>query len=106
MTQFIVSSALTRLLANLFVFMCLLAALIAGAVEVLGNQPINPLVYTLLSSGLIYAVSTLSVHTGVVAGGLTQSVPDPVPVVVDPKIAMSKMQTANMNAIRLPPIQS
>lgn len=65
MKDFVVSSALTRLLANVFIFMCLLICLFIGAFEIVEGQPINPLVYTVVSTGLAYSLMLLGVHTGI-----------------------------------------
>lgn len=101
MTNFITSSALTRLLANLFVFVALVAALFVAMVEVLKNEAINPIVYTLLSSGLVYGVSILSVHIGVVATG-AGSTTDTTTSTTPPAPSIDKINTAVMGAIRLP----
>jgi len=65
MKDFIVSSALTRLLANLFIFLCLVIALFIAAWEIIASQPINPLVYSVVSTGLAYSLMLLGVHTGI-----------------------------------------
>lgn len=64
MKDFIDSSALTRLLANVFMFAILLACIFAAVVEVLRGEQINPLVYTLLSLGATYSVTLLGAHVG------------------------------------------
>lgn len=65
MKDFVVSSALTRLLANVFIFMCLLISLFIAAWEIIASQPINPLCYTVVSTGLAYSLMLLGVHTGI-----------------------------------------
>lgn len=65
MKDFVTSSALTRLLANVFIFISLIVCLAIGAWEILNNEPINPLVYTVVSTGLAYSATVLGVHIGV-----------------------------------------
>lgn len=64
MTQFVTSSALTRLLANVFGFIVITAALAVFIIQTVNNQPVNPLCYSVLSTAVGYVVSILSVHTG------------------------------------------
>lgn len=65
MKDFVVSSALTRLLANVFIFLCLIVALFIAAWEIIASQSINPLAYTVISTGLAYSLMLLGVHTGI-----------------------------------------
>ena len=65
MKDFVVSSALTRLLANVFIFLSLVVCLFIGAWEIIASQPINPLVYTVISTGMAYSLMLLGVHTGI-----------------------------------------
>jgi hypothetical protein len=65
MKDFVTSSALTRLLANLFMFIILTGAVLIGGYEVMNNQPLNPLVLTIASSGITYACTLLGVHVGI-----------------------------------------
>lgn len=65
MKDFVVSSALTRLLANVFIFLCLIVCLFVGAYQVVEGQAINPLVYTIVSTGMAYSLMLLGVHTGI-----------------------------------------
>lgn len=65
MKDFVVSSALTRLLANIFIFLCLVVCLFIGAYEIVMGEPINPLVYTIVSTGMAYSLMLLGVHTGI-----------------------------------------
>lgn len=64
MTNFVTSSALTRLLANVFAFLVITAALAVFIIQTINNQPVNPLCYTVLSTAVGYVCSLLSVHTG------------------------------------------
>lgn len=65
MKDFVVSSALTRLLANVFIFLCLIVCLFVGAFQVVEGQTINPIVYTVISTGMAYSLMLLGVHTGI-----------------------------------------
>ena len=65
MKDFVVSSALTRLLANIFIFLCLVVCLFVGAYQVVEGQAINPIVYTVISTGMAYSLMLLGVHTGI-----------------------------------------
>lgn len=65
MTQFVQSSALTRLLANIFIFLVLVTAVFIAAWKVLNNQQIDPLCYTAIAGGMSYAINMLGVHAGV-----------------------------------------
>lgn len=64
MKEFVTSSALTRLLANVFIFLCLIVCLFIGAWEIIATQPINPICYTVVSTGMAYALMLLGVHAG------------------------------------------
>ena len=83
MQQFVTSSAMTRLLANIFIFLVLVASLLVAAIEVMANQPINPLIYATLSMGMVYAATILGMHSGVIASGAS---PDPLPPPVIPPV--------------------
>lgn len=65
MKDFVVSSALTRLLANIFIFLCLITCLFVGAYQVVAGQPISPICYTVISMGMSYSLMLLGVHTGI-----------------------------------------
>lgn len=72
MQDFINSSALTKLLANIFIFIVLLASTGIAVYDALTNQQINPYVSALLGGGLTYAAALLGVHVGsVVSAGVT-----------------------------------
>lgn len=75
MKDFITSSALTRLLANLFMFIILVGAVLIGGYEVINNQPLNPIVVSISSGGIAYACTLLGVHVGIMI---------PTPTDVDP----------------------
>lgn len=63
--DFVVSSALTRLLANIFIFLCLVVCLFIAAYQIITVQTINPIVYTVISTGMAYSLMLLGVHTGI-----------------------------------------
>lgn len=65
MKDFVVSSALTRLLANIFIFVCLLVALFVCAYQVLNSQQISPICYIIVSTGMSYSLMLLGMHTGI-----------------------------------------
>jgi hypothetical protein len=65
MKDFVTSSALTRLLANVFMFIILLGAVLIGGYEVINNQPLNPIVTSIASGGIAYACTLLGVHVGI-----------------------------------------
>lgn len=65
MKDFVVSSALTRLLANIFIFLCLTTCLFVGAYQVIAGQQISPICYTVISMGMSYSLMLLGVHTGI-----------------------------------------
>lgn len=58
-------SVLTRFLANIFVFLVLVTALLAAGYEMLNNQPINPLLTSILATGVGYALHMLGLNQGV-----------------------------------------
>ncbi len=64
MKDFINSSALTKLLANIFVFLVLVCALGIAAYDTLNGATVNPYVATLIGAGLSYAVNILGMHIG------------------------------------------
>lgn len=64
MKDFINSSALTKLLANIFVFCTLICALGIAVYDTIVNMPVNPYVATLIGGGLTYAVGILGMHIG------------------------------------------
>lgn len=64
MKDFVNSSALTKLLANIFIFLVLVAAVGVAVYSKLNNQAIDPYVAGLLGSGITYAASILGVHIG------------------------------------------
>ena len=112
MQQFVTSSALTRLLANIFIFLVLLASLLVGALEVMANQAINSLIYATLSMGMVYAATILGMHSGVVASGLTPIDQAPDPVVSPPPkkepvpIDITRYETSKVPVIPMEPQSS
>lgn len=64
MKDFVNSSALTKLLANVFVFVVLIASVGIAVYDALTTQIINPYVSTLIGGGLTYAVGLLGFHVG------------------------------------------
>lgn len=64
MKDFVTSSALTRLLANVFVFVVLLGAVFVLIYQIIHDNPISPICYSVVSAGLTYAIMLLGVHTG------------------------------------------
>ncbi len=73
MMNFINSSALTKLLANVFVFLVMIAALAIAGYDTLKNLAINPYVSALIGSGLMYAGTILGFHVGGVQALQAQS---------------------------------
>lgn len=59
------ASLLTRALANIFVFLGLCAALFVGMYEILSGQTPNPIIVSVLSTGLGYAIHLLGLNQGV-----------------------------------------
>jgi hypothetical protein len=117
MQQFITSSAMTRLLANIFIFLVLVASLIVAAIEVMQGQPINPLIYATLSMGMVYAATILGMHSGVIAGGsgngdsppplVAPLAPEPTPPKREPQpIDITRYETSKVPVIPMPPEQS
>ncbi len=64
MIEFINSSALTKLLANVFVFCVLTCALAIASYDTINNIAVNPYVATLIGGGLTYAINVLGMHIG------------------------------------------
>lgn len=60
--DFITSNALTRLLANVFIFVVVMYAVFIGGQELLSGTPIQPLVYVIVSSALTYATTVIGIH--------------------------------------------
>ena len=100
---------MTRLLANIFIFLVLVASLIVAAIEVMASQPINPLIYATLSMGMVYAATILGMHSGVVASGLTPLDASPDPVIAPPPkkeptpIDITRYETNKVPAIPMEP---
>ncbi len=64
MKDFVTSSALTRLLANIFIFLCLLVCLFIGAYQIVAGQQVSPICYMVVSTGMAYSLMLLGIHTG------------------------------------------
>ena len=58
-------STLTRFLANIFIFAVLMTALAAAGYQLLTNEPINPVLTSVLATGLGYALHMLGLNQGV-----------------------------------------
>lgn len=61
----VTASILTRLLANIFAFLVLCAALLVATWELISSQPINPFVATILGTGIGYVLHLLGLNQGV-----------------------------------------
>lgn len=77
MKDFVTSSALTRLLANIFIFLVVVASLVIACIEILQNQPIQPIVYIVVSSALTYATTIIGVHIPAFSSIQQESKPPP-----------------------------
>jgi hypothetical protein len=64
MTNFINSSALTKLLANLFIFVVLVAAVGIAMYDTINNLAVSSYITGLIGGGMTYAVGILGVHIG------------------------------------------
>jgi len=64
MTNFVNSSALTKLLANLFIFVTLITLLAIGVYDTVNHLPLPDYITTVLGSAIGYALSVLGVHLG------------------------------------------
>ena len=73
MSNFVNSSALTKLLANIFVFLVMIVALSIAGFDTLKNLPLNPYVSGIIGSGLMYAGTILGFHVGGVQALQAQS---------------------------------
>ncbi len=73
MIDFINSSALTKLLANVFVFCVLACALGIASYDTINNIAVNSYVSSLIGGGLMYAGGVLNVHIGGVQALQAQS---------------------------------
>ncbi len=69
----IAQSLLTRLLANIFVFLVLITALVVSAYDILTGQPINQLAYNVLFLGAGYALHLLGINQGVTLSPTTST---------------------------------
>ena len=110
MSSFVNSSALTKLLANVFVFLVLIAAIGIAVFDTLTGQPINPYVSTLIGGGLTYAVGVLGMHIGGVQALQAQSQLQGIPPTATVPVAVQVQQapvdpeaTAQMPKVMLDP---
>lgn len=64
-TNAIIQSALTRTLANVFLFLLITAALVVVSIEILTGQTINGLAQNVLTIGAGYALTLAAINHGV-----------------------------------------
>lgn len=69
-------SIVTRLLANIFLFAVLMVSLAIGALELISTNSINPIITTIVGTGIGIAAHAAGINQGVVLQPL--SVPTPV----------------------------
>lgn len=77
-SELVTSSVLLRTLAIVIVALTVIAAILVGTVELLTQQPINPIVWTIVGTGVVQALAVLNINYGVVLQ------PAPKPKGVDP----------------------
>lgn len=115
MSNFVQSSALTKLLANVFVFLVMIVALAMAGYDTLNNLAINPYVSTLIGGGLTYAIGILGMHVGGVqalqAQQQVQGIPPTATVPVAMQVVAAPAQqdpeaTAQRPAVLLPGAQT
>ena len=70
-------SLLTRFLANIFGFLFLTVCLGVGAYEVLSTGSVNPLILSILSTGLGFVLHALALNQGVTLSAVKQPVAPP-----------------------------
>lgn len=58
-------SILTRFLANVFIFCVLMTALVAAGYELVTKQPIDPILTSVLATGIGYGLHMLGLNQGV-----------------------------------------
>lgn len=95
MSDFVNSSALTKLLANLFIFLVLTCALGIAAYDTIYHFPIDPYITTLIGGGLTYAVGLIGVHIGGV-----QALQSQVSLSNNSAMPADQQQTAKMGAVK------
>lgn len=65
-SELVTSSVLLRTLAILIVGLTVVAAIIVGMVEMLQGLPINPIIWTIVGTGVVQALAVLNINYGVV----------------------------------------
>lgn len=70
----VTSSVFARALALLILAITVIAAVVVGAVEILRGEPINPIVWAIVGTGLGSSLSIMHINYGV---GLQTSPTDP-----------------------------
>ena len=81
MTDFVNSSALTKLLANVFIFAVLSAMLAIGIFDTLNHIPIPDYITTAVGAALGYGLTLLGVHVGsTTATHMSEPVPATAPL--------------------------
>lgn len=61
----VTASVLTRLLANIFVFLFLCTSLIVAAIQILNGQQVSSIIMTVLGTGIGYALHVVGINQGV-----------------------------------------
>lgn len=65
-SELVTSSVLLRTLAIVIVALTVIAAIIVGTVELLEQLPVNPIVWTIVGTGVVQALAVLNINYGVV----------------------------------------
>lgn len=65
-SELVTSSVLLRALAIVILGLTVIAALIVGMVELLEHQAVNPIVWTIVGTGVVQALAVLNINYGVV----------------------------------------
>lgn len=66
-------SILTRFLANIFIFCVLMVSLVAAAYQLVTHQPIDPILTSILATGIGYGLHMLGLNQGVTLEPVTQT---------------------------------
>jgi hypothetical protein len=61
----VTASVMTRLLANIFVFLFLCTSLVVAAIQVINGHEVSPIIMTVLGTGIGYALHVLGINQGV-----------------------------------------
>jgi hypothetical protein len=59
------ASILTRFLANVFIFMLMVAAMVVAAVQIIQGHDVSPIIMTVLGTGTGYALHVVGINQGV-----------------------------------------